>query len=58
MKELKLTTNIQVCAYSELVEAYQLEAAVAERTAKNHVKEAKDNNFIVVQNGLYSLAPK
>ena len=44
--------------YSELVEAYQLEAAVAERTAKNHVKKAKDNNFIVVQNGLYSLAPK
>ena len=44
--------------YGELVEAYQLEAAVAERTAKNHVKEAKDNNFIVVQNGLYSLAPK
>ncbi|HIX87182.1 MAG TPA: helicase RepA family protein [Candidatus Parabacteroides intestinigallinarum] len=44
--------------YGELVEAYQLEAAVSERTAKNHVKEAKDNNFIVVQNGLYSLAPK
>lgn len=44
--------------YGELVEAYQLEAAVSERTAKNHVKEAKDNNFIVVQDGLYSLAPK
>ena len=44
--------------YGELAEAYQLEAAVSERTAKNHVKEAKDNNFIVVQNGLYSLAPK
>lgn len=44
--------------YGELSETYQLEAAVSERTAKNHVKEAKDNNFIVVQNGLYSLAPK
>ena len=44
--------------YGELVGAYQLEAAVSERTAKNHVKEAKDNNFIVVQDGLYSLAPK
>ena len=44
--------------YGELVEAYQLEAAVSERTAKNHVKCAKDNDFISVQNGLYSLAPK
>ena len=44
--------------YGELVEAYQLEAAVSERTAKNHVKEAKDNDFISVQNGFYSLAPK
>ena len=44
--------------YGELVEAYQLEAAVSERTAKSHVKEAKDNDFISVQNGLYSLAPK
>lgn len=44
--------------YGELVEAYQLEAAVSERTAKNHVKEAKDNEFISVQDGLYSLAPK
>ena len=44
--------------YGELVETYQLEAAVSERTAKNHVKEAKDNDFISVQNGLYSLAPK
>lgn len=41
--------------YGELVEAYQLEAAVSERTAKNHVKEAKDNDFISVQNGLYHL---
>ncbi len=44
--------------YGELVENYQLEAAVSERTAKNHVKEAKDNDFISMQNGLYSLAPK
>ena len=44
--------------YGELVEAYQLEAAVSERTAKNHVKEAKDNDFISVQDGFYSLAPK
>ncbi len=44
--------------YGELVETYQLESAVSERTAKNHVKEAKDNDFISAQNGLYSLAPK
>lgn len=44
--------------YGELVETYQLEAAVSERTAKNHVKESKDNNFILVQNGLYSLSQK
>lgn len=44
--------------YGELVEAYQLEAAVSERTAKSHVRAAKDNNFIVVQDSLYSLAPK
>ena len=50
--------NKESMRYGELVEAYQLEAAVSERTAKNHVKEAKDNDFISVQNGLYSLAPK
>lgn len=44
--------------YGELVEAYMLEGAVSERTAKSHVKEAKDNSFIVVQDGLYLLAPK
>ena len=44
--------------YGELVEAYHLEAAVTDRTAKTHIKEAKDNDFISVQNGLYSLSPK
>lgn len=44
--------------YSELVQEYASEAAVSEPTAKRHVKEAKDNNYISVSNGLYSLIPK
>ena len=34
-----------------------LEAAVSEPTAKRHIKEAKDHEFILVSNGLYSLIP-
>lgn len=44
--------------YGELINAYQLEGCVSERTAKERVKEAKLHDVILVQNGFYSLAPK
>lgn len=44
--------------YGELINAYQLEGCVSERTAKDRVKEAKQHDAILVQNGLYSLAPQ
>lgn len=44
--------------YEELLEAYRLEGAVSERTAKYHIKEAKTYEFLSVQNRLYSIAPK
>lgn len=43
--------------YGQLVEAYQMEAAVSERTSKDRIKEAKKNDFLLVKNGYYSLAP-
>ena len=43
--------------YGELIDAYQMEAAVSERTAKARLKEAKEHDALVVQNGYYSLAP-
>lgn len=44
-------------SYGDLVRRYALEAAVSEPTAKRHIKEAKDHEFIFVSNGLYSLIP-
>lgn len=44
-------------SYMDLVRSYALEAATSERTAKRNIKEAKDNNFISVSNGLYLLTP-
>jgi hypothetical protein len=43
--------------YGELIETYQMEAAVSERTAKDRVKEAKEHDCLLVQNSHYSLAP-
>lgn len=43
--------------YGELIEAYQMEGAVSERTAKDRIKEAKANDFICVDGCKYSLAP-
>lgn len=48
----------QGIGYMDLVRLYALEAAVSEITAKRHVKEAKENEFISVSNGLYSLIPQ
>lgn len=42
--------------YSDLVQRYQEEAAVSERTAKNRIKAAKDYDLLVVIEGQYSLA--
>lgn len=44
--------------YSELAKAYSLEAVVSERTAKRHIQEAKENEFISVSNECYTLTPK
>ena len=64
-REAKMRRVLELCfskksemRYNELVAAYQLEAAVTDRTAKNHIKEAKEKDFILVQKGLYSLSPK
>lgn len=44
-------------SYGDLVRRYMEEGAVSEPTAKRHIKEAKDHDFISVSNGLYSLIP-
>lgn len=44
-------------SYTDLIRRYALEAAVSEPTAKRHIKEAKDHEFILVSNGLYSMIP-
>ncbi|EJX05691.1 hypothetical protein EVA_06199 [gut metagenome] len=44
--------------YNELIKAYEMEGCVSERTAKSRVQEAKMNEALSVQNGLYSLEPK
>ena len=64
-KEAKIRRALELCfgkqpemKYNELVAAYHLEAAVTDRTAKTHIKEAKEKGLISVKNGLYSLSPK
>lgn len=47
----------QSMGYMDLVRCYALEAATSEITAKRHIKEAKENNFISVSNSLYLLTP-
>lgn len=44
--------------YNELIKAYEMEGCVSERTAKSRVQEAKMNEALSVQNGLYSLTLK
>ena len=44
-------------SYGDLVRRYVEEGAVSEPTAKRHIKEAKQHDFISVSNGLYSLIP-
>lgn len=61
-KEIKRVLGLcfkerSVMKYGELIEAYQMEAAVSERTAKDRVKEAKEHDCLLVQNSHYSLAP-
>ncbi|MBU3807299.1 MAG: AAA family ATPase [Candidatus Phocaeicola faecipullorum] len=48
----------QSMGYMDLVRCYALEAATSEITAKRHIKEAKENNFISVSNSLYLLTPQ
>lgn len=44
--------------YRELIEAYQMEDASSESTAKRRINEAKKNNFIIVgSDGKYTLNP-
>jgi hypothetical protein len=43
--------------YNELRSAYALEAAVSESTARRAIAEAKDNDYIIVENGKYQLNP-
>lgn len=50
--------NKQQMKYGELVESYQMEACVSERTAKSRIKEAKEHDAILVQNGFYTLRGK
>ena len=64
-REAKMRHALELCfskqaalRYGDLVAAYTLEAAVTDRTAKSHIKEAKAKDFISVQNGHYSLSPK
>lgn len=44
--------------YNELRSAYALEAAVSESTARRAISEAKDNDYIIVENGKYQLNPR
>lgn len=41
--------------YGELVEAYQLEAAVSERTAQRAIKDAKEHDFLCVTGDSYTV---
>lgn len=43
--------------YTSLVKAYSLEAAVSEATAKRHIKTAKENEYLVVLDSMYTLTP-
>lgn len=45
-------------SYGELVEEYHLQAAVTDRTAKTHIKMAKDNGFLSVEDKMYFVTPQ
>ena len=45
----------QSMRYGELVEAYQLEAAVSDRTAQRAIKDAKEHDFLCVTGDSYTV---
>ncbi len=64
-REVKIRRVLELCfnkqpemGYSELVAAYQVEAAVSCPTAKNHIRQAKEMGMLQTKNRAYVLIPK